>query len=208
MKLEIILPSTTDLLGDIGKILSPFYDGGDNEKAYVFYDTCGLCAYRPEKLTFMFGENRVIDFQRALGDIGVHLKDRDDLYPILDGNLVLPSSFEIPSVQEIWRNHFPEFSDFCPLFLRDGIWSLCPDALPLESVPKHFSVARVIIAGKEDEGASPEPVFMIAQHNYNGVSHIKANWDGTVRGATDIYRNGPYAKPNMYGRFLSVTLTY
>ena len=62
------------------------------------------------------------------------------------------------------------------------------DICPLRLVPEAMSCYRFLafmpsrVEGEDD----PYPFFMIAQEQWNGVIHVKADWDATVGSAIDM----------------------
>lgn len=182
---EIILPPTENVEESIKTILEPFSE--HNEDAHhSFWDWWVIGGrYAGEKFLSSLDKARLDAFYQWCEDEKVTVSG------LTCGKQEISPSSQIPKVDAKWNELFPENNGrACPLFShsnnqydsKDTIEDICT----VGSLPKAFSAERLIIAApsyetetKERTG-EPEAVFMISQDFWNGVTHVKSNWNGNV----------------------------
>ena len=181
--LEIVMPPTDAVEAALAQILDPFYEGLDrndeNANGHPFWDFWSIGGrWSGAKVQAMFSEERMQAFHAALSEARVTVSG------LISGKEELSPSDQIPAVDALWCEHFPESPiKQCPLFKH--YTGNVGDVMRLADVPAGLTASRVIIAGPHYKGEKLEAVYMIQDEAWNGVTHVKCEWDGKVRSAIE-----------------------
>lgn len=184
--IEIIMPPTNDIEGQVAKIMKPFDENNEDSFRQGWWDFYVIGGrFSGIKETEGFDENRITRFKEALEERKVTVSG------LQAGKPELAPADQIPMVDKLWKEHFPEFrGDHCPLFRHSNnqyenrpLW---PDVMILEEVPEDIKRAKVLIATQQYNGeVEAESIFQDAI--WNGCNFEKTAWDGTIRGALDLH---------------------
>ncbi len=109
------------------------------------------------------------------------------------GKQKLQPSSQIPEVDRLWQEHFPEGGEVCPLFDHfnnqyndsDGF----PDVIKLKDLHEKEHASKVIIAKEhwKDKGKL-DIAFMIEESYWNGVDFVDSSWKGGVLEAVNMLK--------------------
>lgn len=178
---EIIMPPTSDVAAAIEKIMAPFSEHADDEDSlpgfWDWYEIGGR--WGGEKMKLRLGKDKIDAFWSEIQARGFTVSG------LQAGKPTLSPASQIPAVDALWREHFPGTTDACPLFDH------CPDVVDgdvciLADLPEGLAASRVIIAGPDFEGGISAQ-FMAQEDFWNGVNHIKSQWDEKVATALSDY---------------------
>jgi hypothetical protein len=183
--LEIIMPPTDDVESAVAKVLGPFdenyedEDGDRNKHAFWdFYRIGGRWA--GEKIRAQYPEAALNAFYEEMKTKKVTVSG------LQAGKQELSPATQIPMVDAIWRKHFPDGGEVCPLFAHyaDKYENStgAPDICALKDIPVGLTASHVIIASED------ETVFMIQESIWNGVTHVDSKWDGKVMTAVELFK--------------------
>ena len=178
--LEIIMPPTADVHADVTEILAPFDENGDDENCnarHGFWDFWTIGGrWSGEKLMAMLGADREQAFRNTLADRGVTVSG------FQSGKPTLKPQGQRTMVNALWHEAFPDAPiQECPLF--DCYKGDAGDIMLLRDMPKAMECEHVIIAGPDYTGMMLCAQHMLRKSMWNGVSHQKSSWDGTVGSA-------------------------
>lgn len=186
--LEIIMPPTEDVEAAIAQILKPFDENGSDEDGnlnlHPFWDFWIIGGrWAGEKLKAGLDQEQLKKFYDKLKEIKI------TVHGVQCGKQELAPASQIPDVDAVWCEFFPESNTkVCPLFNHyndqyknsDGY----PDVMTFDKMPDGLTAERVIIAAPDYEDTL-NATFMIQQESWNGVTHIKADWDGKIKTAIE-----------------------
>lgn len=213
---EIVMPPTEDIDGAVAKVMERFdencYD--DEHHAPKFWDwyVCGG-RWGGEKMKVALGSERLEAFYAALTEHKVTVSGfkagKDQLEP----------ESQIPMVDALWHEHFPETTGPCPLFKHSerqyGSDTLPGDVCKFSEVPEGLKCSRIIFAGPSVSDELLEPTFMLSEDSWNGVNHQKSDWDCTFAQAVvkfteklENYRETYAATIRPQDDWLVVTIDY
>lgn len=195
---EIIMPpvSIEDIPDVISEVLKPF-DESNSENSNSFWDFYVIGGrWAGTKLISHYDKNKVDQFWEWLREEGITVSG------LQCGKQELNPSFQNQKVDEKWNEMFPSESFVhCPLFNHsnnqygEGLTSSLPgDIEKLSDVSRDLECNRVIICGKSYSSDSRnwtgpmEARFMLTQTQWNGVNHMKVDWDGKLFTALDKYK--------------------
>lgn len=178
--LEIVMPPTDDVEAEVEQIMAPFDENGaddeDHNTKHAFW-----CWYviggrwSGAKLMDKLGRDRVAKFRSMLHDKGVTVSG------VQFGKPTLQPITQVAAVDAMWRAAFPESGlTVCPIF--DHYKGSAGDVMTLADVPA-VACSHVIIAGPNYKGDKLEAKYMVSKAIWNGVTHVKTAWDGTVSAA-------------------------
>lgn len=210
---EIVMPKCDDYIQQIEKIMAPFREGNDGEDAssHQFWDWYQIGGrWSGNKLRARLGEDRIDEFCAELNRRQVTVSG------LQWGKQELSPASQIPEVDALWREWFPNSgSDACLLFKHAG--DVLPlDACSFEEAPLDMKCERVIVAGPRwNDDNTLEAASMQQADFWNGVNHCPTTWDGTLRQAIerhaerlssykDEYRERHTVRPD----WLVVTIDY
>lgn len=183
--LEIVMPPTSDVQAAVKQILEPFDEQGKDEDGtpnrHGFWDFWVIGGrWAGAKLQAMFAPERMQAFRDRLTE------EKITVSGVQFGKQELSPADQIPMVDALWCEFFPESPiKVCPMFKHfgdqykhsDGF----PDVMPLADVPKSLRAERVIVAGYHWSKADAyEAAHMTQESFWNGVSHVKSQWDGLL----------------------------
>lgn len=107
------------------------------------------------------------------------------------GKQELSPASQIPMVDELWGEYFPEHKgQACPIFRHsnDAYGGTLPDdVLHFKDTPRSLKASRVIIAGPNHDNTKMEAHYMVSDDLYNGVNWVKTGWDGTLGEALNAF---------------------
>ena len=181
--LELVMPPTDDVEAAVTQILTPFYEGldHDNENAngHPFWDFWSIGGrWSGAKVRAMFSEERMDAFNAALRAAKVTVSG------LVFGKEELSPCDQIPAVDALWCEHFPESPvKQCPLFKH--YTGNVGNVMRFAEIPVGITAHRVIVAGSHYKGDKLEVVYMIQDEAWNGVTHVKSDWDGKVMTAIE-----------------------
>lgn len=211
--LEIVMPPTDNVEAALAQILDPFYKGLDrddkNANGHPFWDFWDIGGrWSGAKVQAMFSEERMQAFNAALSAAKVTVSG------LVFGKEELSPSDQIPAVDALWCQHFPESPvKQCPLFQH--YTGNVGDVMRFAEIPVGLTAHHVIVAGPHYKGEKLEAAYMIQDEMWNGVTHVKSDWDGKVRSAIEkhlerikSYRPDYIEKVTPQPDWLVVTIDY
>ena len=178
--LEVIMPPTDDVEGAIKKILAPFDEDAEDARhaLWDWYQIGGRFA--GSKAEARFPKEKMDAFHAWMK------QEKITVSGLQWGKQELSPASQIEKVDAKWREMFGVTGP-CSLFLHSNKnhGALPGDICELKYA-MYCSAHRVIIAGPSYDG-SIEATYMVAQSEWNGVSHIETKWDGTIRSALEAF---------------------
>ncbi len=209
-QLEIIMPPTDNLEKAIESIMKPFDESsGDEDTSHPFWDFYVIGGrFSGAKIEANFDKKKVDAFYDEIRKMKITVSG------LQCGKQKLQPESQIPAVDELWRKHFPDGGDVCPLFSHFNNQYTdskgYPDVMSLKDFPRGLTAAHVIIADSKHE-----VTYMIQESMWNGVSYVDTKWDGKVKSALDQFaekfkNNNPdyIAKIKPQDDWLVVTVDY
>lgn len=189
-RIEIVMPPTSDIPGQVAKIMAPFDENNSGEDAardqfWDFYVIGGRFA--GAKVQARLGEERLNAFHEVLKGHGVTVSG------LTCGKQTLQPASQIQMVDALWQEHFPDSGiRACPLFSHsndqyDSSATLPGDICELKDVPDGLLAERVLIAGPHWDSSEIEARSMYQVDFWNGLDWVKTRWDGRVRSAVEEY---------------------
>lgn len=179
--LEIVLPPTDNVEGAIAEIMAPFCEVGEDDEynARGFWDWYVIggrwggahlkAGLDPEKLDQFFND----------------LEDREVTQsPVVCGKPELKPASQIPMVDGLWREYFPDHElKQCPFFshFNNQYCDSCIDADPYGDISPELTASHLIIAGRNYDDTTWEAKHMLEAEIWNGVTHQETTWDGNVK---------------------------
>lgn len=182
---EIIMPPTKNIEKAVKEVLAKFNeDQGDNEDGYEkygFWDWYVIGGrWSGNKLEQSLDRAKMEAFRAELIEKGVTVSG------LQWGKQELQPASQIPMVDALWRERFPESPlKTCPLFKHSGEL-LAGDVMKFADVPRTIEAARIIFAG-EESGEGLEATYMVEDSYYNGVCWHDSKWDGTLGDALSMF---------------------
>ena len=187
------MPPVEDVERAVQQILEPFDENGKDEEghrnSHAFWDWYVIGGrWAGVKLECTLDEAKKEAFFAELKSRKVTVSG------VKAGKDKLQPESQIPMVDALWNEFFPDSPlKVCPFFdhFNDQYKNSegFPDIMRLKDVPKELAAAHVIIAGpswKDDGTLKAE--HMVQESLWNGVSFVKAKWDGKVQSAIDEHR--------------------
>lgn len=200
---EIVMPPVEDVEAAVNRIMAPFSEQNDcsNDSEYscasAFWDWFVIGGrWAGAKLQAQYPEDQIKEFYDWLKAEHVTVSG------LQWGKQELSPASQIPKVDAKWQEMFPHDPPVpCPLFhhsndaigLNGGQTTLPDDVMRLCDVPKPLKCERVIIAGPSFVASTKkwtgeiEPVYMICEDSWNGVNHMKTDWDGKFSSAIESH---------------------
>jgi hypothetical protein len=181
-QLEVVMPPTDDVEAALKQILWPFDENAnddDHDKRHAFYDYWQIGGrWSGNKMLATLGEDRLDAFHKMLHDRRITVSG------LRWGKPTLQPTSQVAEVDMLWRRSFPDAPvSVCPLFDNyKGDWG---DVMSLKDAPLAMKCSHVIVAALDYKDVTLEAVYMIQESMWNGVTHIKAAWDGTLGAAIE-----------------------
>lgn len=187
MHLEVLMPPTDNVEEALAKIMAPFDEGGSDEEGnpntHGFWDWYQIGGrWGGAKIEARLGRDRLDAFHKALTERNVTVSG------LQWGKQTLQPASQIEMVDALWSDMFPDSGlSVCPMFdhapkVIDG------DICRLSDVPEGLTAERVIIAGPSwNDDGSFSAYYMISDDIWNGVMHVKTQWDGKLRTALEAH---------------------
>lgn len=186
---EVIMPPTDDIESSIASIMQPFDENAeeseDHSSRYAFWDFYVIGGrWAGTKKMASYDKEKIEAFNQWLRD------EKMTVSGLQWGKQSLSPESQIPVVDQKWGEMF-DTGEPCPIFnhsndqlgVRDES-RLDGDICLLKDLPDDIECCRVIIAGPSYSDGSrtgpPEAVYMTSEDSWNGVSHVKSDWDGNV----------------------------
>lgn len=172
------MPPTDNVEGAIEQLLEEYYEGWEDEdghpNSHAFYDFYRIGGrWSGHKI---LPENISI-FDKVLTDNNITVSG------LQFGKQTLKPASQIPLVDELWNKTFPESPvKVCPIF--DHYKGDVGDIMKLRDIPVKLTASHVIIAHPHwDDKEKLEVGYMLLDEIWNGTTHQKTTWDGTIRSA-------------------------
>lgn len=180
---EIIMPPTDDVETAVAEILHPFNENG-HRNTHTFWDYWLIGGrWSGHKLETKLGADKIKAFYAELSERDVTVSG------FRAGKETLQPESQIPMVDELWREHFPDSGiDTCPLFDHTPTEDIPGDTARLDEISKDLTCSRMIIAAPDYKGERLEAEFMIEKSIWNGVTHVDTAWDGNVLSGLVMWR--------------------
>ena len=223
--LEIIMPPTP---GDqiekrVSEVLEEFDEtfqsedyGGYNPNAFWDFWVIGG-RYTMSHLTSPLDPDKLSEFDRRMHAAHITISG------VQFGKQEISPASQIPTVDAIWKEIFPDFpGDHCPLF-KHGSPSdqythntRAPDVLTIAGLPEGATAFRVMIASPHDyESGEYRPDYMCSQDVWNGVVYEPTAFDGVIQNAIDAHHkdiqrftDGARERMTVRPDWLAVTVDY
>lgn len=189
---EIIIPPTDDVAGSIDAVMRKFDENGEDEdgdrNAHTFWDFYVIGGrWAGMKAMAKFDKAKLAEFQAWLQ------AEKVTVSGFTAGKQTLAPDSQRAKVDDKWNEMFPSEKFVpCPMFSHsnDQYAKAGPlsgmidgDVMLLGNLPDSLECDHIIVAGPDYKGEGIEATFMIKDSAWNGVNHVKADWDGTVAGA-------------------------
>jgi hypothetical protein len=190
---EIIMPPTDDIEAAVTAILKPFDEDPDANEEDVrlgtpFWDWWVIGGrFAGMKFQSTLNAEKLKAFHAELA------KRKVTVSGLTCGKQELNPSTQIPLVDGLWRDYFPDTKGPCPLFSHSNDQYNSKDLLPDDvmrfwAVPNDLKVARVIFAADPYEKGETSPTFMLADSIWNGCNFEETAWDGTFADAVERFK--------------------
>jgi hypothetical protein len=187
MHLEVVMPPTDNVEKSLSEIMAPFDEGGidedGNPNQHTFWDWYQIGGrWGGAKIEAKLGKDRLAAFNKEL------IERKVTVSGLQFGKQTLQPASQIEMVDALWREMFPDSGiNGCPLF-DHAPKEVAGDICQLSEVPDGLTAERVIIAGPgwKDDGTF-RAEYMISDDIWNGVMHVKTQWDGHFKTALDAY---------------------
>lgn len=213
--LEIIMPPVDDVAKAIEQIMEPFNENGKDEygdsNPHAFWDWYQIGGrWSGVKIEERLGKKRLESFNQEL------LNRKVTVSNLTCGKKTISPISQIAMVDALWCKMFPDSGlTVCPLFDHSPEM-LTADICTIVDLPSDLSAAHVIVAEPSwrDDG-SLQAEYMISDSIWNGVTHVKSDWDGKVMTAIDEakkrvsrYREEAQTKRMPQDNWLAATVDY
>lgn len=199
--LEIVMPQTSDIEAAVGRIMEPFdenrTDEGDGGRGHAFWDYWTIGGrWAGQKLMAGLDQEKLAQFERWMQDEKVTVSGlrfgKDELSP----------ASQIAKVDARWNETFPSLggSSRCPMFQHsndqhaEGLGgTIQGDVQRLSDVAARLECSHVVVAfpsyGRKLLYDGPlKAAWMIQESAWNGLNHVRSEWDGTLSQAVAKYR--------------------
>ncbi len=177
---ELIFPPTDDIEGAVEKLMKPFDENGEDEDGdrnptafWDFYVIGGR--FSGAKVQDRFDKKRMEGFYELLKEKKVTVSS------LQCGKQELQPASQIPMVDKLWSDTFPEAAGKCPLFAHyndqyggEGVSQV--DICTVAEIPDGLTCSTLIFADSED--GSPE--HLLLSSFWNGVTWQDTAFNGKV----------------------------
>lgn len=221
---ELLIPPTQDVEGAVAAVMERFGENRSDEDGCEFWDFYVIGGrFAGNKLIAKYDPEKVEAFCAWLKAKKVTVSG------LQCGKQELSPPSQAVVVDAKWNEMFPCDPPIpCPFFAhsndqygKDGDGTLPGDIVRLGDVPARLRVGRVVIAGRSfdsdsDDFTGPlEAKFMLCEEEWNGCNHMSIQWDKSVAGAVEQYRESlARCKPEYAAKamptddWLAVTVDY
>lgn len=206
-----------DIEGTLENVLRKYDQSYEDEDGYVnpnaFFDWYVVGGrFSNEKLIQQFDSKKLQAFYDALKEKKVTVS------AIMAGKQEISPASQIPMVDSLFREFFPDWEGSCPLFNHaseqyESNYNF-PDVCRLDQVPPDYNCYHVIVVGKNYIG-EPSIVTMLLREIWNGVTFQDTTWSGKMMDAVDLHLGrlslykDEYGENNtVTGDWLAVTVDY
>ena len=178
---EVVIPPTRSVEDEVRKILSPFdEDCGESTGVNAFWDWWAIGGrYSGRKLLHKFESKKIDAFTQMLSDKKFTVSN------FQAGKQELRPKDQIPAVDALWREYFPDGGGVCPLFAHAGE-SLPGDIMCLGDAPASLKSERILFARGKGDNKFFNCSMMLATSYWNGVVWQETRWDGTLGAAMNM----------------------
>lgn len=177
---EVLMPPQNDVMDGLDKVLRSF---NDDESAFPedesYYQYLGLWDYwvvggrwSGAKMKASLGEEKINLFREELA------KREITVSGIQFGKQELSPASQIPLVDSLWQEWFPDSSERCLLFKHAGD-VMDYDICPLSDVPDNLKAKNLFIAGNGYNDELDCKHLLCASY-WNGCNHQPTKWNGNV----------------------------
>lgn len=207
------MPPTKNVEEKVKEIMEPFYEGEEEntEPFYDFYVIGGR--YSGEKLTQTLDKKKVDKFFKELK------KQKITVSGFQAGKQEISPAEQIPLVDKIWDDLFPEIGGACPFFKHYNNQYQnkvsYPDIMKVKDIPEKLKCNKVIVATLNYDETKFKANTMIDDSCWNGVSWNDTKWDKEVKSVikkhNDSFKNAnkDYAKKRIVkDNWIAVTVDY
>lgn len=183
--LEIVMPPTDDIEAVVAQIMEPFNEQGTDEdgrpNTHGFWDYYRIGGrFSGSKIEARLGRDALDRFRATL------LEREATVSSVQFGKQSLMPASQIPVVDALWRDAFPNGGAVCPLFDHSGD-RMDGDVCVLGDLPDGLTAARVIVAGPRWDNKGLAASTMVQSSCWNGVTWLDTQWDGTVATAIEVH---------------------
>jgi hypothetical protein len=218
---EIIMPPSANIQETIDAIMKPFSENDTDDEGHsghAFWDWFVIGGrWAGTKETCRYDAGKMEEFYKRLA------AERVTVSGFQCGKQQLEPASQIPIVDGIWNEFFPtETGEItpCPVFAHsnnqyDSNDLLSCDICRVDEISESLTAGRVIIAGPNYDDSRIEAHFMLCDDQWNGVNHMKVDWDGKVLSAltqftekASHYREEYAAKITPKPEWICVTVDY
>ena len=215
--LEIIMPPTAEVEKAVTTIMRPHSENLEREWNEEEYNPNGWWDFwviggrwSGHKLKATLDKGQIDKFYEAMQEKKVTVSG------ITCGKQELQPASQIPMVDALWREYFPDGGDVCLLFSHsndqyDSNSNLSGDITTVKDCPKDMTVQRILFSHVEPLGTA----YMLTEDVWNGFNHMKTDWDGTISQALERqkesierYADDYKAKYAVTDDWLAVTVDY
>lgn len=198
------MPQTNNIEEAVSQVMAPFYEDSDN--THTFWDWYVIGGrFAGTKLQAGLDQEKLEKFYKEIQNKKVTISG------VQCGKQELLPASQIPMVDEIWANYFPEYKGkACPIFnhSNDQYVNNClyGDVIKLKDCPPESECSRIIFAGPDYKDKKIEARFMLSTDIWNGVNNQETNWDGKINSALTMLKKS-YLKPERYPTDDSLVVT-
>lgn len=192
--LEIIMPPTNDVEQAVKEILAQFDESGTDEDGepnrYTFWDWWVIGGrWAGEKVKAQLDQDKLKEFYDELNKLNITVSG------LQAGKQELKPASQIPAVDALWLKFFPDSKvKACPLFNHyndqyQKVSDLPDDVMKYSDIPEGLTASHVIVAKDhwDKDVGGLEAAWMMNDSVYNGVNFTDTKWDGTFKGAMEMY---------------------
>jgi hypothetical protein len=183
--LEIVMPPAKDVEKAVASIMKPF-DENYEENCHTFWDWYEIGGrYSGAKLQATVPPDTMKAFKHWLQE------SKFTVSGITYGKQALQPASQCAVIDAKWQE-MTGLTGPCPIFQHsNATTTILPDDVCLLRDAPPLTAFRVIIAGPSYNwgiyAGPPEAVYMIEEEYWNGVTHVKAIWDGTLTSALKMF---------------------
>ena len=164
---EVVLPPTNLISKRLETILGPYQEEREyNDESTAFWDWFVIGGrFSGKKIVDTLSAAKIRKFYEVIRERKI------TFCGLVCGKHEVEPESQIPEVDALWNEMFPDTFVHCPLFQHSGT-SLNGDIQLLGEVNGDISMSRFIVSGCKSESIS----FMLSDSFYNGVNHENTVW--------------------------------
>lgn len=191
--LEIIMPPVADVKKAVEEILAPFNEQGEDEdgnpNCHTFWDWWVIGGrWAGHHFKAALDPVKLEEFNQKLTEMKITISG------IQFGKQELSPASQIPVVDKLWREFFPESpAKSCPIFKHyndqyehEGSPG---DIIKLSEMSPNLNAHALIIAAPQyDDATKMEAKHMQQCELWNGCSWVETKFNGNIKTAVDEYK--------------------